>query len=251
LQQDGTMPASALIGALLVGLLGGVHCLAMCGGFIAATSVRDGSVGTGTFALLPASVIVRRQLGYHAGRIGAYALLGAAFGAAGAAALRAADFLPIQRGLYLIANGFLLLIAASFMMRLLALEGLQRIGAKAFATALPIVQPILRRSGTMGRVGLGIVWGFVPCALVYSTLPRALFSGGAAEGMAVMLAFGLGTLPNLMAANLLLARAKPLLARPVWRRAAAVLVGGFASLGVYRALYDPSTFAHGRFCLFP
>jgi uncharacterized protein len=244
--------ASALIGAWLVGLLGGVHCLAMCGGFMTAISVRDGSTGAGgTFALLPARVIARRQLGYHAGRIGAYVLLGAAFGAAGAAALHAAELLPIQRALYVIANGFLLLLATSLVTRSLALEGLQRTGARAFGAALPMLRPVLQRPGTMGRVGLGIVWGFVPCALVYSTLPLALFSGSAAEGAAVMLAFGLGTLPNLLAANLLLARTKPLLARPIWRAVAAVLLAGFAVLGIYRALHDPAALAHGPFCLFP
>ncbi len=243
------MAASALIGAWLVGLLGGVHCLAMCGGFVAATSLRDGNA-SGTFALLPARVIARRQLAYHAGRIGAYVLLGAAFGAAGAAALRAADFVPLQRGLYVIANAFLLLLAASLVTRSLALPGLQRAGAKAFGAALPLLQPMLRHPGTIGRVGLGVVWGLVPCALVYSMLPLALFSGGAVEGAAVMLAFGLGTLPNLLAANLLMARAKALIARPQWRAVAAAMLAGFAVLGIYRALYDPAALAQGPFCLF-
>ena len=245
------MAASALIGAWLVGLLGGLHCLAMCGGFVAATSLRDGNAsGTATFALLPARVIARRQLAYHGGRIGAYVLLGAAFGAAGAVALRAADFVPLQRALYVIANAFLLLLAASLVTRSLALPGLQRAGAKAFGAALPLLQPMLRHPGTMGRVGLGVVWGFVPCALVYSMLPLALFSGGAVEGAAVMLAFGLGTLPNLLAANLLMARAKALIARPPWRAVAAALLAGFAVLGIYRALYDPAALAQGPFCLF-
>ena len=81
------MAVSVLISAWLVGVLGGVHCLSMCGGFIAAISVRDGSSEAGTVALLPARVIVRRELGYHAGRLSAYVLLGAAFGATGAVAL--------------------------------------------------------------------------------------------------------------------------------------------------------------------
>ena len=246
------MAASALIGACLVGLLGGVHCLAMCGGFMAAISVRDaGASGNETVPLLPARVIVRRQLEYHAGRIGTYVILGAAFGAAGAAALRAADFVPIQRGLYVAANAFLLLLAASLVTRSLALEGLQRIGVRAFGAALPVLRPLLQRPGALGRAGLGVVWGFVPCALVYSMLPLALFSGSAWEGAAVMLAFGLGTLPNLLGANLVFARLRPLIARPVWRAAAAALIAGFAALGIYRALYDPGALAQGPFCLLP
>jgi hypothetical protein len=245
------MAFSVLISAWLVGVLGGVHCLAMCGGFMAAISVRDGKAIGGAVALLPARVIVRRQLDYHAGRLGAYALLGAALGAAGAVALRAADFMSIQRALYVVANGFLLLLASGLVTRSASLQGLQRVGARAFGAALPMLQPIVQRPGTMGRVGLGIVWGFVPCALVYSTLPLALFAGGAWEGAAVMLAFGLGTLPNLMATNLLIARTRPLLGRATWRIAAAVLLVGFAAVGIYRALYDPNALAQGPFCLLP
>ncbi|HVN34319.1 MAG TPA: sulfite exporter TauE/SafE family protein [Casimicrobiaceae bacterium] len=246
------MAESALIGAFLVGLLGGVHCLAMCGGFVAAISVRDGSVpGNGTAPLLPARVIVRRQLGYHAGRICAYVILGTAFGAAGAAAIGAAGFVPIQRGLYVAANAFLLLLAASLVTRSLAVEGLQRAGARAFGAALPALRPLLQRPGMLGRAGLGIVWGFVPCALVYGLLPLALFSGSAWQGAAVMLAFGIGTLPNLLGANLLFSRLRPLTVHRGWRAAAAALIAGFALLGIYRALYDPGALAHGPFCLLP
>lgn len=245
------MALSVLISAWLVGVLGGVHCLAMCGGFVAAISLRDGNAAGGAKALLPARVIVRRQLGYHAGRVGAYVLLGAAFGAAGTVALRAVDVLSIQRALYVLANGFLLLLASGLVTRSMALAGLQRAGAKAFGAALPMLQPLLRRPGASGRVGLGIVWGFVPCTLVYGTLPLALFAGGPWEGAAVMLAFGLGTVPNLMATNLLIARTRSLYGRSTWRIAAALLLAGFAIVGIYRALYDPNALAQGPFCLLP
>ena len=245
------MALSVLISAWLVGLLGGVHCLSMCGGFIAAMSVRDARSESGTAALLPARVIVRRELGYHAGRLGAYVLLGAAFGAAGAVALRTADLMSIQRALYVVANLFLLLLGTSLVTRSVGVQAMQRVGARAFGAAVPLLQPILRRPGTMGRVSLGIVWGFVPCALVYGALPLALFSGGGWQGAAVMLAFGVGTLPNLLATKLLIARATPLFARAQWRVAAAVLIVAFAVVGIYRALYDPNALAQGPFCLLP
>lgn len=245
------MAFSILISAWLVGVLGGVHCLAMCGGFMAAISARDDAAAGGTIALLPARVIVRRQLDYHAGRLAAYVLLGGAFGTAGAAALRTADLLPIQRGLYIVANLFLLILGLSLVTRSTGVVWLQRVGARVFGTALPLLRPLLRRPGTTGRIGLGIVWGFVPCALVYSTLPLAVFSGGAWQGAAVMLAFGLGTLPNLTATSLLMARAKPLSERTMWRPAGAILLVGFAAVGIYRALYDPNALAQGPFCLLP
>jgi len=82
----------------------------------------------------------------------------------------------------------------------------QRVDVSAFGTALPILRPLLHRPGPPGRITLGLVWGLVPCALVYSVFPLAFFAGGHWQGAAVMLAFGLGTLPNLAATGLLRSR---------------------------------------------
>jgi sulfite exporter TauE/SafE len=246
------MAISILIGAWLAGALGGVHCIAMCAAFIAATSARDGVPRVdGAVPLLPARSIIRRQLGYQAGRIATYMLLGAAFGAAGAVALQAADLLPVQRVLYVIANVFLLILASSLATRSAGIAWLQRIGGTAFGAALPMLRPLLRHPGLAGRIALGLAWGLVPCALVYSVLPLALFSGGAWQGALVMLAFGLGTLPNLAVTGLLIARTKALFERTALRFAAAALLSGFAAVGIYQALYAPGALARGPFCLMP
>src|SRR5437588_224980 len=126
------MALSLLMSAWLFGTLGGVHCLAMCGGFVAAASARDGAKAGAP--LLPASLIIRRQLAYHAGRVFCYAALGAAFGAAGAAALDAALLQPLQRMLYVGANIFLLVLGTS---RALGQRGWRYVAATAvivFAT---------------------------------------------------------------------------------------------------------------------
>jgi len=245
------MALSVLISAWLVGALGGVHCLAMCGGFMAAISARDRVTADGTAPLLPARAIVRQQLAYHAGRIATYMALGAAFGTAGAAVLQAADLLPVQRALYVIANVFLLVLGLSLVSRSTGVAWLQRAGGTAFGAALPLLRPLLQRPGSAGRITLGLVWGLVPCALVYSVLPLALFSGGAWQGATVMLAFGLGTLPNLAAAGVLITRARPFFERGMWRFAAASLLAVFAVAGIYRALYVPNALAQGPFCLVP
>jgi uncharacterized protein len=218
---------------------------------MAAVAARDRGAGDDVAPLLPARAIVRRQLGYHAGRLATYMLLGAAFGAAGAAALQAADLLPVQRAMYVIANVFLLILGLSLVTRMKGVVWLQRVGAGAFGAALPVLRPLLQRPGPIGRVALGLVWGLVPCALVYGVLPIALFAGGVWQGAAVMLAFGLGTLPNLAATGFLLDRTKSLVGRATARRAAAVLLMGFAVAGIYRALYLPDTLAQGPFCLVP
>jgi hypothetical protein len=241
------MGLSVLISAWLVGALGGLHCLTMCGGFLAAVATRD----AGPQPLLPARSVAARQLTYHAGRIATYSLLGAAFGAAGAAIVDATDFVPLQRALYLAANVFLLLLGASLALRTPGVAWLQRGGATAFGAVLPLVRPLLQRPGATGRITLGLIWGLVPCALVYSVLPLALFSGGAWQGGAVMLAFGLGTLPNLLAAGVLLARARRAFEGRAVRYGAAAVLIAFALVGIWRVLYAPGALAQGPFCLVP
>jgi sulfite exporter TauE/SafE len=99
------------------------------------------------------------------------------------------------------------------------------------------VSPVTRRllpADTPGRAfAAGLVWGWLPCGLVYSMLTLALLSGGAAAGAGLMAAFGLGTLPNLLLAGTLMRRIRPWLGRPLLRKVAggvvlAAAVGGLA-----------------------
>ena len=241
------MALSLLVSAWLFGTLGGVHCLAMCGGFVAATSARDAAKAGAP--LLPAALIVRRQLAYHAGRVFCYAALGAAFGAVGAAALDAAVLLPVQRTLYVGANIFLLLLGLSIALGTPGVAGLQRAGAKLFGAVLPALRPLLARPGVAGRVALGLAWGLVPCALVYAVLPLALFAGGAWQGALVMLAFGVGTTPTLLAAGFALRLPRRALGQRGWRYVAATAVIVFAITGIYRSLFVAGALAQGPFCL--
>jgi sulfite exporter TauE/SafE len=94
-----------------------------------------------------------------------------------------------------------------------------------------------------------MIWGLVPCGLVYGMLPIALFSGSAAAGAAIMLAFGLGTLPNLVAAGFVASRARPWLASRRVRCAAAALLIAFAAAGLLRALSGSLVHGQGAFCL--
>ena len=82
-------------------------------------------------------------------------------------------------------------------------------------------------------------------------LPVAMLSGSAADGALVMLLFGLGTLPNLLAAGMLIGRGQRILARPAVRYAAGAVIAAFALFGLYRALFVPAALAHGPFCIVP
>lgn len=241
------MGISLLISAWLVGAFGGWHCFSMCGGLLAAVGTRDAV----TRPLLPARTVTLRQLAYHAGRITTYALLGMAFGTVGALALSAAALLPLQRALYLAANIFLLLLGVNLALGTPGVAWLQRAGAAAFSGVLPTVRPLLQRPGTAGRITLGLLWGLVPCALVYSVLPLALFAGGAWQGGAVMLAFGIGTVPNLLAAGMLLDHGKQFVERSTLRYGAAAILMAFALVGIWRVVYESGAMAKGPFCLTP
>lgn len=207
-----------LLVAFNLGLASQVHCVGMCGGIVAAF----------TLATAPATQRGRAPAGfalaYNLGRISSYALAGLVAGTLGGAALSALDqraaytALRWLAGLVLVMNGLAL---AGWLPRGLLLEGLgmglwrhvQKLGRRL----LPIA--------TLPRAwAFGMVWGWLPCALVYSTLLLAVGSGSPLHAAAIMAAFGAGTLPALIATYLLGARAGTLLQGRGARVAAAALL---------------------------
>ena len=245
------MSAAALLSVFLIALLGGVHCLAMCSGI--ALAAERGSVAV--------RIVSRRRLWFeqvvmHAGRLTTYALLGAIMGAMGATVWRQ-QWLPIQRGLFafasalLLAYGILLLVRSAgdvwrsvWLERLLGrFAGALSQGAAMLGSRLQRQPPLLRRYVT------GMAWGLVPCGMVYGALAVALLAGNAASGAVVMLAFGAGTLPNLLMMSGLAGWLRGLSRRRWARGAAGVAIAGFGIWGLAHAIWLPEMLnAHG-FCL--
>lgn len=237
------MPHTALIGAFLAGLLGGFHCVAMCGGWLAALRTPSAAA-----PLRPASVLRTRLAASHLGRIVTYMTIGAVFGGAGGAAF-ATTLAPVQTALYVAANVMLLLLALSMAVRGFRFAWAEHAGLGLYRRVLPAVARLAQGSGARSRFALGLAWGLTPCALVYSVLPVAMLAGGAVNGALVMLAFGLGTLPNLLAASWTLTRTGALTTGPAARYAAAMLVAAFALAGLYRAWFVPDALGQGPFCI--
>ena len=242
------MPLSALIGVWLAGALGGAHCLVMCGGFVTVMAGEGSSAQSRCTTLLPARTLAWRQLAYNAGRITTYALLGAVAGGAGGALLSVAEWMPLLRILYVVANAFLLALALAIVWKGDGFAWVQQAGSALFGKVLPIVRPLFLVDSIVARYALGMVWGLVPCALIYSVLPIALFAGGAESGAAVMLAFGIGTLPNLLAASWVISRTKRSLDTRILRVAAAAILASFAGVGIWHALFGTVSLAQGPFC---
>ena len=216
----------SLLAALLAGLLGGVHCAGMCGGIVAAFSFRpDGSAPP-----------FRLHLGYNAGRVLSYTLFGALAGALGGA-LKLADFLPVQTLLYVLAQVVMILLGlylAGWSKSVLVFE---RAGGVIWRRVKPLLQKLVPVTTTPRALVAGMAWGWLPCGLVYSILVSALATGSAAGGAALMLAFGLGTLPNLLGMGLFARSLQPFLQRPSVRRIAGLLVAGFGVWGLSRLFF--------------
>jgi sulfite exporter TauE/SafE len=76
------------------------------------------------------------------------------------------------------------------------------LGGRFWQKLQPLARRLLPVKHLPGALALGALWGFIPCGMVYAALAASLAAGGAIEGGALMLAFGLGTLPALTAVGL-------------------------------------------------
>jgi len=226
--------------AFLAGLFGSIHCAGMCGGIVGALSVARGASGARAFPVPVRTVTtvapaVAHVLAYNAGRIASYATAGALAGAAAGSAGRLAGLPALQLGAYVAANLMLVALGMYLMDAWRGLALLEQGGQLLWRR----IAPQLARLGqpdTPGRMFMaGALWGWLPCGMVYSMLALAMLSGSAAGGAAVMLAFGLGTLPMLAAIGMAGLRVRALLGLRQVRLASGLLILGFGLLGLWRA----------------
>ncbi|MBU3552871.1 MULTISPECIES: sulfite exporter TauE/SafE family protein [Polynucleobacter] len=237
------LTTSLLLAVFLGALVSGWHCALMCGG-IAAAIERPAALET---PLRAKSEIFYLQLIMHLGRVTSYVLLGALAAWIGVVVWQQ-SFLPIQRSLFVLTS--LLLIYMG--LRLLGLgKSKGRTGGRWLSTQIASywAKYLGRFASGPSRWFSGMLWGLVPCGLVYSVLPLAFLSGDVVTGAALMLAFGLGTLPNLLLISKFSA-ALTQFAQYVWVRYFAVLLLFVAgSFGLYRAWVLPEALLKGGFCI--
>lgn len=213
------MPDSGYLALFLVGLLGGTHCVGMCGGIVGALSMG----APGRWSLL---------LAYNAGRILSYSAAGAIAGALGAASLGLEGQVPVRLGLYLLANLMLIALGLYLLGITRALAFTEKAGQSLWRLIQPLTRRFLPASNVLQAFPLGVLWGWLPCGLVYSALATSLAAGSAGRGALTMLAFGLGTLPNLLLAGIVLARLNEFVRRSAVRLISGLLVLGFGVYGM-------------------
>ncbi len=213
-----------LLSAFVVGLLGGVHCVGMCGGIVGALSFG-----------LPAERNLPILLAYNVGRISSYTLAGALMGALG---FYFSGLLPVQTAqkvLLSFAGLFLILMGLYLAGWWNVLSRVERAGGVLWRRIEPLGRGLLPVRSVRHGLLLGLLWGWLPCGLVYSALVWTVSAGGALEGALLMLAFGLGTLPNLLLMGVAAAQLNRWVKQPAVRAVAGTLVMVFGVLLLFDA----------------
>ncbi|MDE2119629.1 MAG: sulfite exporter TauE/SafE family protein [Betaproteobacteria bacterium] len=242
------MQISLFLTLLLMGLTGGLHCAAMCGGLVVASERAMLPVAREQ-VLWPARSLLWRSLQLQLARVVTYSLLGMVAGAVGSG-LWAVQARGVQVGLFVLGN---LVLAASGVWLVRVAWGpraaacapvvraraswTQRLRSHLSAGAARLVQRLLPLASVPRRIGAGLLWGLLPCGLVYSALSLALLSGSAAGGALAMAAFGLGTLPHMLLAGHVLRRVSQRATARASRLGAGLVLIGFASWGLWRLLH--------------
>lgn len=179
--------------AFIVGLLGGVHCVGMCGGIVGALSFNIKTQQNMSASLL------KILLGYNLGRLFSYTLAGAIMGGIGWAATHWLDIRQLQMLLQIFAAVFLMLLGLYLAGWWPLLVHLEKLGGHLWKQIEPVGRKYIPATRWHHALILGMLWGWLPCGLVYSVLIWSVSAGSFYQGALLMLCFGLGTLPNLLA----------------------------------------------------
>ena len=203
----------------LLGLLGSLHCVGMCGGIA-------GMLHAATVTV-PANRAPRRRwlmtLAYNGGRIGSYVVAGAIAALAGVTLLAMLGEESGRALAQLVSGLFMILLGLYLTGWWNALAPVERIGMQLWRRLSPLTRHLLPVDGYGRAFAAGMIWGWLPCGLVYSALALVLASGRPLTGAVAMGAFGLGTLPAVVVAGLLGGEGGPM-RLPVVRRVAGSLI---------------------------
>ena len=185
----------------LLGFFGGGHCVGMCGGLSSAFALQ----------LPPHIGRFRLIVLLNLGRISSYTVIGLLAGALGQFGISLDQTRTLQTVLFTAAHVLLLLLG-------LYLAGLSDLARRIEGAGKPVwrrLNPLLNRLLPIKSVpacfSVGLLWGWLPCGLVYSASLYALGSGSVWQGGLMMLAFAFGTLPNLLAMGWFAGQLKSLL----------------------------------------
>jgi len=182
------MFTSDWLGALMVGFLGSAHCVGMCGGMASAMS----------FNLVTKSDRRLTTILYNIGRIVSYMIAGAIIGGAVSNAATFMSDYAILNWLRVLSALVMIILALHIGKWWHGLVYIEKVGQHLWKYISPFTSRLLPLSSPLHAFPLGILWGWLPCGLVYSALTWAAVSGSALNGAVIMAAFGIGTLPSML-----------------------------------------------------
>jgi uncharacterized protein len=215
----------------LMGLLGGVHCLGMCGGVVALLTsalpeaLRSNPKKTSMY-----------HLNYNTGRILSYILMGVLFGLAGELLSNMLKMSTLDYVLRIFSGLLMVLVGLYIANWYAGIQTLEKIGAKLWTKLQPVSQRFLPVTSLKSAFLVGLLWGGIPCGLVYGALSFAALSGSTVQGGLIMLAFGLGTLPSLLLMAGFSSKLSEAIKKPLVRKFSGALI---IALGVW-ALWVPA-----------
>ena len=232
------------ITAILIGLMGSGHCLGMCGGIAGAHSFSATDAATqrdeGLIASTNPAAVQSPSMGpalwqiltvFNLGRISSYALIGFLAGILGSAIALNVTALILLRTLAAVMLILMGLYVGQWWSGLVRVE---RLGAGLWRVLSPKAERLRQKKGLLAQFTLGMIWGWLPCGLVYSALTWSMTSADPKMAALLMAGFGLGTLPSMLAAGLFAYHLRRWFSRLPVRRTFAVglIVFGLWSLPV-------------------
>ena len=208
--------------SFLAGLLGSAHCLGMCGGL------------SGLFAVSATVASLRSQLplalAYNLGRILSYTFLGTVVAVIGRTTV---DAIPALAGPVRLASGaVIIIIGLQVMFGWRVLAALENMGAVLWKRLAPIAKGMIPATTPSKAAGLGLIWGWLPCGLVYSVLLISATMTSPLHGGLVMLAFGLGTMPAMVMSGLGASKMSALMSRHRLSAGLLIVILGIATLAM-------------------
>lgn len=215
--------------ALFMGLVGGPHCVAMCGAACAGIARAAGTRST------------RALWSFQASRMAGYALFGAfAAGTVQGLALIGTNTIAI-RPLWSMFHAAAFLLGLALIWRARQPAWIENLGQVVWRKA----RPVLNRLGAKAPFILGMAWALMPCGLLYSALLVASLSANAWEGALIMALFSAGTSVSLTAGPWLLLRLRGAQSGSWAIRLAGVALAVASGWALWMGITNPT----GLFCL--
>ncbi|GAD89576.1 hypothetical protein VHA01S_022_00040 [Vibrio halioticoli NBRC 102217] len=209
------------IGAFFIGLAGAGHCMGMCGGIASAVAL-NGRHHSFTITLL-----------YNLGRISSYLMVGALIGGAVASSVNLFDSTYVLTALRALAAIMILLLGLYLAQWWNGLLKIEKLGQMLWKLIAPVATKMLPLRSVWYAYPVGIIWGWIPCGMVYSMLSWAAVSGSASNGLLIMGCFGLGTLPAMLLIGAGSSQFSKMLRLPLTRRIIGSLMIVYAVYSLY------------------